>query len=178
MCLDLIASLYFLDHLARHRKLASRPNGSIAITDLLTPLPYGPSQIRKDHPETVMSLLLDATGTFPCKISKHTLRISLFLTLQICWMSAALCETFSSELPVNCNSSFWFLDASTSTPSCIVTFRTIFSPRKLLHPYQSLLALNASRVRGTPHLRTYRISTSKRPVSGFFSRLTLMGKWA
>jgi hypothetical protein len=62
----------------------------------------------------------------------HTFRISLFLTLQICWMSAALCETFSRELPLNCSSSFWFLETSTSTPGCITTLRTIFSPMKFL----------------------------------------------
>jgi len=62
-----------------------------------------------------------------------TFRISLFRTLQICWISAALWETFSSELPDNCSSSFWFFDASTSTPGCMMTFLTIFSPMKFLH---------------------------------------------
>ena len=61
-----------------------------------------------------------------------TFRISLFRTLQICWMSAADCETFSSELPNNCSSSFWFFDGSTSTPGCMTTLRTIFSPMKIL----------------------------------------------
>jgi hypothetical protein len=61
-----------------------------------------------------------------------TFRISLFRTLQICWMSAADCETFSSELPYSCSSSFWFFEGSTSTPGCITTFRTIFSPMKFL----------------------------------------------
>lgn len=61
-----------------------------------------------------------------------TFRISLFRTLQICWISAALCETFSRELPLNWSSSFWVFDASTSTPGCITTLRTIFSPMKFL----------------------------------------------
>ena len=61
-----------------------------------------------------------------------TFRISLFRTLQICWMSAADCETFSSELPYNCSSSFWFFEGSTSTPGCMTTLRTIFSPMKFL----------------------------------------------
>ena len=47
-------------------------------------------------------------------------------------MSAALWETFSSELPVSWSSSFWFFDASTSTPGNIVTRRMIFSPMKFL----------------------------------------------
>ena len=47
-------------------------------------------------------------------------------------MSAALCETFSRELPVSWSSSFWFFDASTSTPGNIVTRRMIFSPMKFL----------------------------------------------
>lgn len=64
--------------------------------------------------------------------TKPTFRISLFLTRQICWISAALCDTFSSEFPVSCSSSFCVFEISTSTPCCIVTFRTIFSPRKLL----------------------------------------------
>lgn len=63
---------------------------------------------------------------------RRTFRISLFLTLQICWMSAALWETFSRSLPVRRSSSFWALEASTSTPSCMTTFLTIFSPKKFL----------------------------------------------
>src|ERR1700761_4361315 len=47
-------------------------------------------------------------------------------------MSAALCETFSREMPVIWISSFWFFAGSTSTPGCIVTLRTIFSPMKFL----------------------------------------------
>lgn len=47
-------------------------------------------------------------------------------------MSAALWETFSSELPVSWSSSFWFFDASTSTPGSMVTRRIIFSPIKFL----------------------------------------------
>lgn len=62
----------------------------------------------------------------------HTLRISLFRTLQICWMSAALWDTASTELPVMVSSSFWPLETSTVTPPCIVTRRTSFSPMKLL----------------------------------------------
>lgn len=61
-----------------------------------------------------------------------TLRISLFRTLQICWMSAALWETASRELPVMVSSSFWPLETSTSTPPCMVTRRTSFSPMKFL----------------------------------------------
>jgi hypothetical protein len=76
------------------------------------------------------------------KRQSHTFRISLFRTLQICWMSAALCETFSSEFPNNCSSSFWFFDASTSTPGCITTLRTIFSPMKFLYSFPSALHLS------------------------------------
>lgn len=71
-------------------------------------------------------------ATFVQGPSKFTFRISLFRTLQICWMSAALCETFSREFPESWSSSFWVVDASTSTPGCITTFRTIFSPMKFL----------------------------------------------
>ena len=59
-------------------------------------------------------------------------RISLFLTLQACWMSAADCETFSTELPVSSIWSLTPLEGSTSTPSSMRTRRTIFSPRKFL----------------------------------------------
>lgn len=62
-----------------------------------------------------------------------TFRISLFRTLQICWMSAADWETASRELPLRTSSSFWALEISTSTPCCMMTRRTSFSPMKLLH---------------------------------------------
>lgn len=71
-------------------------------------------------------------GLHLSRCESRTFRISLFLTRQICWMSAALCDTFSREFPVMVNSSFWFFEISTSTPSCIVTRRTIFSPKKFL----------------------------------------------
>jgi hypothetical protein len=54
-------------------------------------------------------------------------------------MSAALCETFSRELPDSWSSSFWFLDTSTSTPGCMMTLRTIFSPMKFLQSQSALL---------------------------------------
>ena len=71
----------------------------------------------------------------------RTFRISLFLTRQTCWISAALCDTFSNELPVSWSSSFWVFEVSTSTPGCIVTLRTIFSPRKLLDRISTSLAI-------------------------------------
>ena len=90
------------------------------------------SRRRRDRPRTKRQLIrlaqhtnLDASPTF---------RISLFLTRQICWMSAALWETSSSELPLTVNSSFWFFEISISTPFLIVTRLTIFCPTKLLPP--------------------------------------------
>lgn len=61
-----------------------------------------------------------------------TFRISLFRTRQICWMSAADWETASRELPDRTSSSFWALEISTSTPDCMMTLRTSFSPMKFL----------------------------------------------
>ena len=105
-----------------------------------------------------------------------TFRISLFRTLQICWMSAADCETFSSEFPNSCSSSFWFFEGSTSTPGCITTLRTIFSPMKFLCSPSALRPLLPAQIH--LQMQTYRISTSNRPVSLFFSTFTLMGKCA
>jgi len=102
-----------------------------------TPQQYCPSPKRKDHPRTTIQsqyIIFQRSGS-----SNRTFRISLFRTLQICWMSAALCETFSRELPNNWSSSFWFFDASTSTPGCITTLRTIFSPMKFLCPVSTCL---------------------------------------
>src|SRR6266536_6262016 len=99
----------------------------------------------------------------------RTFRISLFRTLQICWISAALCETFSRELPDNCSSSFWVFDVSTSTPGCMTTLRTIFSPMKFLY-IQSAFGPHFSIQCSAPpnpnrDFPTYRISTSYKPVS-------------
>ena len=71
------------------------------------------------------------------KLLRRTLRIPLLRTRQICWMSAADWETPSRELPKRTSSSFWALEISTSTPGCITTRRTIFSPMKLLHKRSS-----------------------------------------
>merc|ERR1719360_21086 len=38
----------------------------------------------------------------------------------------------STEFPLTISSSFWALEFSTVTPSCILTFLTYFSPRKFL----------------------------------------------
>lgn len=64
--------------------------------------------------------------------SKLTLRISLLRTLQICWMSAALWETPSRELPESTSSSLTLVETAISTPGWAVTRRTYFSPKKLL----------------------------------------------
>ncbi len=98
--------------------------------DSPTPPRCCPSPTRTTHPRTIGSPILAFIWHWAS--SRHTFRISLFLTRQTCWMSAALCETSSNEFPVSCSSSFWFFDISTSTPGRIVTFRTIFSPIKLL----------------------------------------------
>merc|ERR1712102_262407 len=58
--------------------------------------------------------------------------ISLFFTVVDCWIRAADCETASMELPWTISSSFWALEFSTTTPSCILTRRMNFSPRKFL----------------------------------------------
>ena len=96
-----------------------------------------PSLKRTDRPRTILEYVSKLSCQSYSHISSlrscHTFRISLFLTLQICWMSAADWETFSRELPLNCSSSFWFFDISTSTPGCITTLRTIFSPMKFLY---------------------------------------------
>ncbi len=47
-------------------------------------------------------------------------------------MSAALWDTASRELPKMISSSFCALEISTSTPGCMTTLRTIFSPMKFL----------------------------------------------
>ena len=84
-----------------------------------------------------------------------TFRISLFLTLHICWISAALCDTFSKEFPVSWSSSFTFFDGSISTPGSKVTLRTIFSPMKFLRVHSqsnTARAPNASiSIMGTEH---------------------------
>ena len=61
-----------------------------------------------------------------------TFRISLFLTLQICWISAADWDTFSRELPDKTTSSLTLAEVSITTPGNMVTRRMIFSPKKLL----------------------------------------------
>ena len=118
-------------------------------------------------------------GTRRQSSGRRTFRISLFLTLHICWISAALCETFSKEFPVSWSSSFTFFEGSTSTPGNKVTLRIIFSPMKFLHIQQSVHRYsNSHHVYICLRHMTYRISTSYRSVSLFFSILTLMGKWA
>lgn len=145
-------------------------------------------------------ILASGVGGTRCQCSVvlfvgRTFRISLFRTRQICWMSAALCETASSELPLRISSSFCAFEISASTPGCITTFRTIFSPMKLLQRIQvspcPVSASDHNSACPSPSLFnaaslpppyssivTYRISTSQLPVSAFLSRLTLMGKWA
>lgn len=92
-----------------------------------------PSPTRTYRQGTVgkmVSIFFDSVSG--AEIVVRTLRISLFRTLQICWMSAALWETASRELPDRTSSSFWALETSTSTPCCMTTRRTSFSPMKLL----------------------------------------------
>jgi hypothetical protein len=140
-----------------------------------------PSPKHIDRPRTIRPVSLPP-NLIQSRDLEFTFRISLFRTLHFCWMSAALCETFSRELPLSCSSSFTFFDTSTSTPGCITTLRTIFSPMKfLVNPsalaltFPSCLVLHCH----TPaQTFTYRISTSHKPVSLFLSKFTLMGKWA
>merc|ERR1711890_169867 len=56
--------------------------------------------------------------------------MSLFLTVD-CWIRAADWLTASMELPGRINSSFCSLEFSHLTPSCILTRRVYFSPKKL-----------------------------------------------
>ena len=142
----------------------------------LTPQQCCPSRRRRDRPRTVLTRVsaaeLDPRGgtstaaSLPFRLGgpsltgartmaeeadrgggiKQTFRISLFRTLQICWMSAALWETPSSELPLRTSSSFWAVETATSTPDCMMTLRTIFSPMKFLGSLESARYTSLPRV--------------------------------
>ena len=125
------------------------------------------------HVQTVQELV-DVSDTHPTRGKywiQRTLRISLFRTRQICWMSAALWETPSRELPESWSSSLTLGEGITSTPGWAVTRRTYFSPKKLLGKPRQYDHSGDRRA-----VIPYRISSSARSVSLFFSMLTLMGK--
>jgi hypothetical protein len=115
-----------------------------------------PSPKRTDRPRTISNVRTKSPSSKKGSQRNLTFRISLFRTLQICWMSAADCETLSSELPYSCSSSFWFFEGSTSTPGCITTFRTIFSPMKFL--------CIPSALRPPSHLKTPAFSNPSRAI--------------
>ena len=88
-----------------------------------------PSQTRTDRQGTEAMV----SSTFgPLGSLSLTFRISLLRTLQICWMSAALWETASRELPESWSSSLTLGEVMISTPGWQTTRRTYFSPKKLL----------------------------------------------
>ena len=96
-----------------------------------------------DHFSFIRAISLYSSAMLPRSLTyrpSKNFRISLFRTLQICWRSAADCETFSRLLPVISIWSFTPFEASTVTPSCMVTLRTIFSPKKFL-PNQNVSCL-------------------------------------
>lgn len=78
-------------------------------------------------------------------------------------MSAALWETASRELPSRTSSSFWFLEISTSTPFCMTTLRTSFSPMKLLFPPIVSMYFHPAR---RAHAARSRLSVQMNPLLG------------